>query len=455
MDALIQACRGQVIRPGDADYERARHVYNAGIDRKPTAIVTCADVADVMAAVKYAGEHQLPVAVRGGGHSAPGFGTCDDGIVVDLSRLKGIRVDPERRTVRAGGGCTWGDVDHATQAFGLATPGGIISTTGIAGLTLGGGFGYLSRLHGLACDNLTSADVVTGDGNLVVADRNHHPDLFWAIRGGGGNFGVLTSLEYQLHPLRTMFAGPIFYPPEQAAGAMRLYREFMRTAPREMSAFFAFLIVPPGPPFPQALWNQTVPGIMCSYAGDPAQGEKLTARLRDFGPPLAVLTHEVPYTRLQSIFDPLLPPGLHHYWKSEFTRDLSDELIAAHVKFGPQVPTMHSAVHIYPLDGAIHDVAAADTAFAYRDVKFVHIVAAVTPDANQLAGYRAWVREYWSALHPYSAGGTYVNFLMEEGPQEVSSAYRDNHARLGKIKARYDPENRFCINQNIQPRQTV
>jgi len=451
MNDLIQACRGTVLRPGDAGYETARRVYNADIDRRPAAIVACADAGDVRAAVAYARAHGWAVAVRGGGHSAPGFGTCDGGIVLDLSPMKAIRLDAQRRTARAEGGCTWGDLDRATQAHALATPGGVISTTGIGGLTTGGGFGYLSRLHGLACDNLVSADVVTAAGELVVASAQQNPDLFWAIRGGGGNFGVVTAFEFRLHPVSQVFAGPILYPPEQAAEVMRLYRDFMRTAPRQLSAFFAFLIVPPGPPFPEPLWLKTVPGIMCAYFGDPAAAEAAIAPLRAFGPPLAALAGPMPYTVLQSLFDGLLPPGLHHYWKSDFVHDLTDEMIAVHARFGPRIPTVNSAMHIYPLDGAIHDVASGDTAFAYRDVRFVHIIAAVTPEAEKLAGYRAWVRDYWSALHPHAAGGTYVNFLMEEGQQRVSESYSGNHARLAKLKAQFDPGNLFCVNQNISP----
>lgn len=451
MDELIQAVRGAVIRPGDAGYEAARRVYNADIDRRPAAIVACADAADVSRGVGYARAHGLAVAIRSGGHSAPGFGTCDGGLVLDLSAMKGIRVDAKRRIARAEAGCTWGDLDRATQTQGLATPGGIISTTGLGGLTTGGGFGYLSRLHGLACDNVISAEVVTATGTLVSASATQNADLFWAIRGGGGNFGVVTAFEFRLHPVTQVYAGPILYAPEQATEVMRRYRDFMRSAPRALSAFFAFLMVPPGPPFPEPLWLKTVPGIMCAYFGDAAAGEAAIAPLRAFGPPLAALTGPMPYTVLQSLFDGLLPPGLHHYWKSDFASDLSDEMIAVHAKFGPRIPTVNSAMHIYPLDGAIHDVPAGDTAFAYRDVRFVHIIAAVTPEAGRLAGYREWVREYWSALHPYSAGGTYVNFLMEEGEERVSESYRGNHARLAEIKAQYDPGNVFCVNQNILP----
>jgi FAD/FMN-containing dehydrogenase len=451
MDDLPQGIRGRVIRPTDAEYEAARRVYNADIDRKPALIVQCSDVADVIRSVNYAREHKLAAAVRGGSHSAPGFGTCDGGMVIDLSRLKGVRVDPEGRTVRAEGGCTWGDVDHATHVFGLATPGGIISTTGVGGLTTGGGFGYLSRRFGLACDNLISADVVTADGELRVADANHNQDLFWAIRGGGGNFGIVTSFEFRLHPVGQLYAGPILYSLDQAAAVMRLFRDFMRTAPREMSAFFAFLMVPSHDPFPEHLWGKTLPGIMCACGGDPTAAEAITKPLREFGPPTLVLTHVMPYPVLQSLFDGLLPHGLHHYWKADFIGDLTDEMIAEHVKFGPRIPTVNSAVHIYPMDGAIHDVGPSDTAFAYRDVRYVHILAAVKPDPAPLPAYREWVRDYWAALHPHSAGGSYVNFLMEEGDERIAASYGGNQERLAAIKAKYDPENVFRVNQNIKP----
>ncbi len=448
---IFTAVRGRVIQAADPEYEAARRVYNAQIDRRPALIVQCAGVADVIHAVNYARERKLPAAIRGGGHSAPGFGTCDGGIVIDLSRLKGIRVDPDAATARMEGGCTWGDVDHATHIFGLATPGGIISTTGVGGLTTGGGFGYLSRRYGLACDNLISADVITADGQLRKADATHNPDLFWAIRGGGGNFGVVVSFEFRLHPVAQVYAGPILYRPEDAAAVMRLFREFMPTAPREFSAFFAFLVVPSHPPFPENLWGQVLPGVMCAYSGDLRAGEAVTKPLREFGPPLLALPHEMPYPVLQSLFDGLLPPGLHHYWKADFIHDLNDEMIAEHVKFGPRIPTVSSAMHIYPMDGAIQDVAEADTAFAYRKVGYVHILAAVTPDASSMPPQRDWVREYWTALHPHSAGGSYVNFLMEEGDERIAASYRANHQRLSAIKAKYDPSNLFCVNQNVQP----
>jgi len=450
-ETFVQSVRGRVIRPGDAGYETARRVYNGSIDRQPRLIVQCADVADVVHCVNFAREQGLAPAIRGGGHSVPGFGTWDDGIVIDLGRLKGIRVDPARRVVRVEGGCTWGDVDHATHAFGLATPGGIISTTGVGGLTTGGGFGHLTRRYGMVCDNLLSADVVTAEGALRTASAAENPDLFWAIRGGSGNFGVVTSFEFRLHPVSTVYAGPILYPLAQSAEAMRLFRDFMKTAPRELSAFFAFLIVPPGPPFPEHLHMKTVCGIVCVYCGDPDAGEAVTKPLREAVPPLFALTGPMPYPVVQSMFDGLLPPGLHHYWKADFVNDLTEDVIADHVKYGPRIPTVNSAMHIYPMDGAVQDAGKDDTAFPYRDVRYTHIIAAVSPDPAPMPENRQWVRDYWEALHPKSAGGAYVNFLMEEGEERIARSYRGNYRRLAAIKAKYDPGNLFRVNQNIKP----
>jgi len=451
MDNFAQAIRGRIVRPADSDYEQVRRVYNGAIDRRPAMVVQCAGAQDVVHCVNYAREQNLPLAVRGGGHSAPGFGACDGGLVVDLSPMRGIFIDEGNRTVRVDGGCTWGDVDSATHAVGLAMPGGLISTTGVGGLATGGGFGYLSRRYGLVCDNLLSAEVVTADGQLRAVGPASEPDLFWAIRGGGGNFGIVTSFRFRLHPVSQVFAGPVLYSLDQAPDVLRLFRDFMRHAPRELSAFFAFLIVPPGPPFPQDLWGSTVCAIMCCCLAEPAAAEEMTLPLREFGPPLVSLLHPMPYPFLQSIFDGLLPPGLHHYWKADFARDLSEDAIAAHVRFGPAIPNIHSALHIYPMDGAIHDVAAGATAFPHRDVRFVHIIAAVTPHPQELASGRNWVREYWAALHPHSAGASYSNFLMDEGEERVASSYGVNQARLAAIKTRYDPANLFRLNQNIRP----
>jgi FAD/FMN-containing dehydrogenase len=451
IDALAPMLRGRVIRRTDEDYDTARRVYNAMIDRRPRLIVQCADVADVIYCVNFARDQGLALAIRGGGHSVVGFGTVDDGLVIDLSAMKGIRVDPVRRVARVQGGCTWGDLDHATHVFGLATPGGLISTTGVAGLTLGGGFGHLSRHYGLACDNLLSADVVTADGRQLTASATENADLFWAIRGGGGNFGVVTSFEFRLHPVSTVYFGLTLYPLDQAAAVLRFFADFMRGAPRELSAFFAYMIVPPGPPFPEPLHLKALCGIAYVYSGDLQKAEEVTRPLREFGAPALAVGHPAPYPAVQSMFDPLLAPGLYHYWKSDFVRDLSDDAIQEHVRFGPQVPTPQSVMHIYPLDGAIHDVPADETAFAYRDINLTHMIAAVSPEAAPMPEYREWVRSYWSALHPYSAGGAYVNFLMDEGGDRIASSYRGNYARLAAVKQKYDPGNLFHVNQNIRP----
>ncbi len=443
--------RGDLIRPGDAGYDEARMVYNGMIDRRPSVVTRPADVADVMSAVNYAREARLTLSVRGGGHNVTGFGTCDDGLVIDLSRMRGVRVDPAKRTARVEGGATWGDVDHATHAFGLATPGGVISTTGVAGLTLGGGSGYLTRKLGLCCDNLLSADVVTADGGFLTASERENADLFWALCGGGGNFGVVTSLEFRLHELSTVFAGPVLYPLDQATDAMRFYRQYMAAAPDDMTAVFAFLIVPPGEPFPEELHNKTVCGVVCCYAGPMEKAEDVTRPLREFGPPLLDGLGPMPFPAIQSAFDPLLPAGLQHYWKADFFTELSDDVIAAHVKYGPDVPTFQTAMHIYPVGGAAQRVGKNETAYSYRNANYSTVIAAVDPDLANMPKHTEWVRAYWDALHPYSAGGAYVNFMMDEGEERVAASYRDNYARLAEIKRTYDPTNLFHLNQNIRP----
>jgi FAD/FMN-containing dehydrogenase len=368
--------------------------------------------------------------------------------------MKWVRVNPTKRTVRAGAGCTWGDLDHATHAFGLATTGGVISTTGIAGLTLGGGFGYLVRQCGLCCDNLLSADVVTADGKFLTASASENPDLFWALRGGGGNFGVVTSLEYKLYPVSTVIAGPIFYSLDKSQAALKLFNDYMKQAPEELQAFFAFLIVPPGPPFPEHLHNRKVCGVVCCHVGSQQEADKALKPFTDFGPPLLAHFGPMPYPALNSMFDALLPPGMHHYWKADYIRDHSPEVAEIHAKFGPQVANIHSGMHIYPVNGAAKRVGKNDTAYSYRDADFVHIMFSVNPDPSTVSAGRQWVRDYYDALHPHSAGGTYVNFLMDEadeGRERVKASYRDNYPRLLEIKKKYDPKNLFHLNQNIRP----
>ncbi|MEZ4655760.1 MAG: FAD-binding oxidoreductase [Candidatus Eisenbacteria bacterium] len=450
-DRLSQSMRGRVIQRSDADYDEIRKINNAMIDRRPLVIAQPVDVADVIAAVGFAREEGLLLSVRGGGHGVAGFAMNDDGLVIDLSRMKGIRVDPRTRTVTAQGGCTWGDVDHATHAFGMATPGGVVSTTGIAGLTLGGGIGNLTRKCGLSCDNLVSADVVLADGSFVVASESQNPDLFWALRGGGGNFGVVTSFEYRMHEVRTVFAGPLLWTVDRATDAMRFAREFIPRAPEDLNVILAWMQVPPGAPFPTDLHGKGVLGAVVCYAGPLEEAEAVVKPLRTFGPPAFDGLGELPFPALQSAFDPLAPMGLHNYWKADFITDLNDDAIAVHAEFGPRVPNMFSGAHIFSTTGAAQRVGKDDTAWAYRDARYSHVVFVLEPDASKMPQHIEWVRSYWSALHPHSAGGAYVNFLMDEGEDRVAASYRGHYPRLEKIKAKYDPQNLFRMNQNIKP----
>ncbi len=443
--------RGVLIQTTDEGYDNARKVYNAMIDRRPRLIARCADVADVIAAVNFGRQNNMLVAIRGGGHNAGGLSVCDDGLVIDLSLIKYTRIDPVARTVRAGGGCTWGEVDHATHAFGLATPAGVISTTGVGGLTLGGGLGHLTRRFSLTIDNLLSADMVLADGRFVTTSAEENEDLFWAIRGGGGNFGVVTSFLFRLHPVSTVYAGPMLWGVEQVTEIMQWYREFISQGPEDLNGFFAFLVVPPGPPFSQHLHNKTMCGVIWCYTGPLDQAEKAFEPIRRFKTPALDLVGPMPYPMLQSMFDPIYPPGLQMYWKADFVKELSDEAIALHKKYGSELPTMLSIMHLYPINGAAHRVGKHDTPWAYRDATWAQVIVGVDPDPANNARIISWAREYWEALHPFSAGGAYVNFMMEEGEDRVKATYGDNYARLVTIKSKYDPTNLFRINQNIKP----
>jgi FAD/FMN-containing dehydrogenase len=449
--ALAARLRGELLQPGDARYDTARRVYNGMIDRRPALIARCADVADVIAAVDYARDQGLDLAVRGGGHSGPGLGVCDNGLVLDLSPMKGIRVDPEARTVRVQGGCVWGEVDHATHAFGLATPSGFVSTTGVSGLTLGGGIGYLSRTYGLTIDNLLGVDMVLADGRFVKASADENADLFWAVRGGGGNFGVVTSFVFQLHPVSTVYGGPILWPMNQAAELMKFWRDFILAAPEDINGWFGFLTVPPAPPFPAQFHGQKMCAVIWCYTGALDQAEERFEPIRAFGAPAIDFAGPIPWPALQRLFDPLLPPGLQWFWKADFFTELSDEAIALHLQHGAQSPTMLSTMHIYPINGAAHRLGKHDTAFSYRDANFAEVIVGVDPDPANNQRMIRWARDYWEALHPYSAGGGYVNMIMAEGQERVKEAYRDSFARLAQIKAKYDPSNLFHVNQNIPP----
>ncbi len=443
---------GQLIGPDDTAYEEARKIYNAMIDRRPALVARCADANDVALAVGFARAYDLPLAVRGGGHNGAGLGTCDDGVVIDLSLLRDIDVDPDARTVRVGGGCTWGEVDTATGEHGLATPSGIISTTGVGGLTLGGGLGHLTRKHGLAIDNLLEAEVVLASGEQVRASADEHDDLYWAIRGGGGNFGVVTSFLFRLHEVGTVVAGPTLWSIEQTAEVLSAYREFLPDAPRELNGFFAVMSVPPGPPFPEELHLRKVCGVVWCYAGDEEDAAAAMAPLLDALPePLLHGPAPMPHAALQSAFDGVYPPGQQWYWRADFVNEIPDEAVAAHAQFAAEMPTWQSTMHLYPIDGAAHDVDSTDTAWSYRDATWATVYAGVDPDPANIDAIRDWAVDYSDTLHPYSAGGAYVNMIMDEGQERVRASYRDNYARLAEIKAIYDPANLFRINQNIEP----
>ncbi len=451
LEELRGAVRGQVITRDDPDYEAARKVYNGMIDKHPDIIVRAADAADVMAAIRYSGQNGRILSVRGGSHGVPGFGTNDDGVVIDLSRMKGIRVDTAARTVRAEGGCTWGDLFHAMYPFGLTTPGGIISTTGIGGLTLGGGIGHLSRGYGLSIDNLVSADVVTADGRLLTASEKQNPDLFWALRGGGGNFGVVTSFEYKAHPVKDVFVGLVFYELAATRQVLEFYRQYIATAPEEMGAFFGFHIAPPLPFIPEKRHGQTFCAIVACWSGPMERGEQALQPIRKAGPVAAELVTPMPFPALNSAFDPLLPPGLQHYWKASFATEITDGAIAAHLTHGPKIPTVNSAMHIYPINGAAGRVPSDATAFAYREARFAVNVAGMWPDPKDNEKNIKWVKDYHAALEPHSLSGAYVNFMAEDDQSRLKESYKGNYDRLVAVKKKYDPENLFHINQNIKP----
>jgi FAD/FMN-containing dehydrogenase len=451
-EALAQSLRGTLVTPDHPDYDIARSVYNAMIDCRPAMVARCTDVADVMAGVNFARDHGLLLAIRGGGHNVAGLGTCDGGLVLDLSPMNDVRVEPASRTVRVGGGALWGDVDHATDAFGLAVPGGTISTTGVAGLTLGGGSGHLTRKYGLTIDNLLSADVVTADGRLVTASEKENPDLFWALRGGGGNFGVVTSFEFRAHPVHKIYCGPVFYPIDKTGEVLRFYREFIAEAPEEVGAFFGFHQGPPAPFIPAELQGVPMAAIIACYAGPEEKAEKALKPLQTQVKPAIDVLHWATLAKLNAAFDGLLPSGMQHYWKAEFLTEINDAIIDVNVKHGPKVPSVNSLMHIYPTDGAASRVGKTDTAFSYREAKFSSVIVGVDSDPANNPERIKWVRDYWEDLHAQSAGGAYVNFLMEEGDDRVAGSYRENFDRLQKIKAKYDPQNLFRRNQNIKPK---
>jgi FAD/FMN-containing dehydrogenase len=452
--ALRDVFGDRLVMPADRGYDEARAVYNAMIDRRPAAVATCASVGDVVAAVNFARDHRLEVAVRGGGHNAGGLGVWDDALVVDLSGIRTVSVDPVAGTVDVGGGCTWAEVDRATGEHGMATPSGFLSSTGVGGLTLGGGIGYLTRRFGLTIDNLLSAEVVLADGSVVTTSPTELPDLFWGIRGGGGNFGVVTTFRFRCHEIGaagTIVGGPVLYDIADTASVMRWYRELLPALPEELSGWIGIATVPPGPPFPEELWGRKTCLIVWCYTGDREHADRVLAPVKEFGAPMMVGIGEVPFSALQGAFDALYPAGLQWYWRADFFREISDRAIDVHLKFGAQLPSGHSTMHLYPIDGAAARVPDDATAFAYRDGGWAGVIVGVDPDPLNAKLLTDWAKQYWTELHPTSAGGAYVNFMMDEGEDRVRTSYLGNYDRLAQVKARYDPTNFFHVNQNIPP----
>jgi hypothetical protein len=450
---LKASLRGDLLQRSDSAYSEARKLYNGMIDKKPLAIARCVDAADVISCVNFARDHKLLLAIRAGGHNGPGLGSCDDGLVIDLSMIKGVRVDPVTRTARVGAGCTQGDVDHATHAFGLATPAGIISTTGIAGLTLSGGHGYLTRKYGLTVDNLLEADVVLADGSFVTASKETNADLLWALRGGGGNFGVVTSFLFQLHPVRTVFAGPIAWDQKHARTIMQSYREFLPRAPEELGAFIGLKSVLSSAPFPQELWGKRICLLMSCYNGPEAEGRKaLAPLLSELPEPWFNWMGTMPYPAVQSMFDGLYPKGMQWYWRGDFVKALSDAAIDAHIEEAAKVPNELSLMHLYPIDGAVHRVAKDQTAWNCRDATWSMVIAGIDPNPQDAGVVTRWTKAYWEAVHPFDLAGAYPNFMMDdEGDARLKATYGGNYARLVELKSKYDPTNLFRVNQNIRP----
>ncbi len=450
IEDFVSQIRGKVIRPGDPMYEEACKVYNAMIHKHPGMFVMCVDVADVIYAVNFGRENNLLVSIRGGGHNAGGLGLCDDGLVIDLSGLKFVNVNTQNNTVKVGGGNLWGEVDHATHPFGLAVPAGIISTTGVGGLTLGGGVGHLSRKYGLSIDNLLEADMVLADGSFVTVNANHHPDLYWAIRGGGGNFGVVTAFTFQAHPVKTVFGGPTLWPIEKTDEIMKWYHDFINKAPDDLNGFFAIMVIP-GPPFPEELHNKQFCGVVWCYTGPMDKAEEVFKPILALDP---IFQHvgEMPYPMIQTMFDGLLPPGLQWYWRADFFSDITPEMRTEHLKFGSKIPTPLSQMHMYPISGAASRVAKDATPWAYRDAKYAGVFVGVDPSPENASKITQWCKDYWNALHPYSSGGAYLNFIMDEGHERIKASYQDNFERLVSIKTKYDPTNFFSVNQNIPPK---
>jgi hypothetical protein len=450
VDEFKNSIRGEVILPNESKYDDARKVYNGMIDKYPEIIAKCMDVTDVINAVNFGRNNKLLVSVRGGGHNAGGLGICDNGLVIDLSNISYTHVDPKSKTIRVGAGCQWGDVDHAGHAFGLAVPAGIISTTGVGGLTLGGGLGYLTPKYGLTIDNLISAEMVLANGNVVTVSAKENSDLYWAIRGGGGNFGIVTSFLFNARPVHTIYGGPTLWDIDKTEEILKWYRNFILETSDDIYGFFALLTVP-GPPFPEALHGKKMCGVIWNYTGPSEKAEEVFKPVREIKPDFDYVG-PMPFPALNSMFDVFYPKGLQWYWRADFIDQISDEAVLKHAEYGKALPTPHSTMHLYPINGAAHKVADTETPWAYRNANWAQVIVGVDPDPANKEIITKWTKDYYNAIHPYSSGGAYINFMMEEGQDRIKASYKHNYDRLVQIKRKYDPDNFFRVNQNINPK---
>ncbi len=447
-----QNLTGQVIEPKDPDYDEARSIYNGMIDKKPSLIVICKNTEDVVNAVNYARKNNLEVSIKGGGHNGAGLSLVDDGLVIDLSEMKGYDIDAQAKTIRVDPGFTLAEIGIITSEHGLYLPFGINGTTGISGLTLGGGLGYLSRKGGLTIDNLSECKVVLANGDVVTANEDSHPDLFWALRGGGGNFGVVVSFEFKLLPVATIYGGPMIWEMDDAEKTFRFYEDFTDTDNHDLYGFYAFLTVPPAAPFPEEHWNKRVCGVVWNYTGPLEKAEAVFRPVREKTNPIIDFVGEMPMQQLNTLFDDMFPKGMQWYWRAHYMNEVPAEALDINIKFGKAIPNVHSTTHFYPIDGKVHEIANDETAWANRGVRWAQVIVGVDPDPENAQRITDWCKNYYDELKPYAANqGAYVNFMMNEGQGRIKSSYKENYKRLVDVKTKYDPDNFFHINQNIKP----
>jgi len=452
---LRNSLHGKLVLPTDAEYDTVRKVYNGMIDKRPGMIAQCTDVQDVINSLNFAKENNILLAVRGGGHNAGGLGIADDALVIDLSPMKEIKVDTASKTVKVQGGCLLKERDAATHEVGMTVPAGIFGTTGVAGLTLGGGLGYMTRQYGLSIDNLLEAEVVLANGNQVKASAKENTDLFWALRGGGGNFGIVVSFLFKLCPAHTVYGGPMLWPVSDTKEMLTWYHNFISKAPDNVYGFFATLTVPPVAPFPEHLHLKKMCGVVWCYTGDMDEAEEVFKPIRAVKTPALDFVGPIPVPALQTLFDGLYPPGLLWYWKADYVKDLPEAAIDVHVKYGNELPTPLSSMHMYPVNGAASRVGKNETAWNYRDANYAVVIVGIDPDQSNKDKIINWARDYWNAHRPHSAGGAYINFMMDEGEDRIKATYGDNYKKLAEIKAKYDPNNLFRVNQNIKPQKAA